>query len=280
MNMETSVNELSTWRLIFSGPADGATNMAVDEAILQEVSAGRSPATLRFYAWSPPCLSLGMAQPHAEVDRERLAALGWDLVRRPTGGRAILHADELTYSVIAPQDEPRVAGSIIESYRRLSAGLIRGLELLGLHAAERNTTAPPRESNTNPICFEVPANYEIVVEGKKLIGSAQARKDGVVLQHGALPLVGDLSRICEALVFDDAAAREAVRARLLDHATTLDRALGRVIAWETAATTLAEGCAQALNLNFRRGDLTDAEREAAATLRAAKYASPAWTERR
>ena len=106
--------------------------MALDEAILRAVSAGQVPPTLRLYAWEPACLSLGRAQPLADVDLQAVRATGFDLVRRPTGGKAILHVDELTYSVVAPQEDPRVAGGIVESYRRLSAGLVCGLEQLGV----------------------------------------------------------------------------------------------------------------------------------------------------
>ncbi len=98
----------------------GAWNMAVDELILEHIGRGASLPTLRLYSWQPPCLSLGHAQPFADVDVHRLEERGWEVVRRPTGGRAILHTDELTYSVIAPTDEPRVAGSILESYNRLA----------------------------------------------------------------------------------------------------------------------------------------------------------------
>src|SRR6476659_8951378 len=106
----------AAWRLVLSLPSDGPLNMAVDEAILLAVAEGSSPPTLRFFDWTPPCLSLGYSQPAAEVDFGRLARLGYSLVRRPTGGRAILHTDELTYSVIAPMEEPRVRGGVMESY--------------------------------------------------------------------------------------------------------------------------------------------------------------------
>ena len=122
----------ATWRLLLSPFADGPANMAVDEAILQANAAGSRLPTLRFFGWTPPCLSLGYGQRAADVDLQRLAALGYDLVRRPTGGRAILHTDELTYSVIAPRDEPRVSGGVLESYQQLSAGLLAGLHHLGL----------------------------------------------------------------------------------------------------------------------------------------------------
>ena len=112
------------WRIIQTTPAPGAWNMAVDEAILESVSRGEQLSTLRLYAWTPPCLSLGYAQHIADADLPALQILGWDLVRRPTGGRAILHTDELTYSVAAGHAEPRLSGSVLESYRRIAAALL------------------------------------------------------------------------------------------------------------------------------------------------------------
>src|SRR5512145_2686719 len=106
---------MTTWRLLITGIADGATNMAVDQAILEAVAAGQVPPTLRFYAWEPACLSLGYMQPLADIDQDRLAARGWNLVRRMTGGRSILRVDELTYSVTIGGEDPIIAGSIVES---------------------------------------------------------------------------------------------------------------------------------------------------------------------
>ena len=270
----------ATWRLIRSAPADGPTHMAVDEAILRAVAAGLVPPTLRFYAWEPACLSLGRAQSVEDVDLEALRAAGFDLVRRPTGGKAILHVDELTYSVVAPQEEPRVAGGIVESYRRLSSGLVRGLERLGV----ADLVADQRVENRGlkgPVCFEVPSDYEITVGGRKLVGSAQMRARGVVLQHGALPLYGDVARICPLLAAHPEPAR--VRAR----ATTVEEALGafgsvqagRTVTWDEAAEAVAAGFSEALNLHFETGTLTDEERAWARQLRAAKYATEDWASR-
>jgi lipoyl(octanoyl) transferase len=115
---------MDTWRLLETPPAHGAWNMAMDEAILEAVGRNESLPTLRLYAWDPACLSLGYAQPFTDVDIPRLRARGWDVVRRPTGGRAVLHIDELTYAVMAPVNEPRVAGSVLESYQRLAQALV------------------------------------------------------------------------------------------------------------------------------------------------------------
>jgi lipoate-protein ligase A len=261
----------TAWRLLHTSPTDGPTNMATDEAIMLAVAAGESPPTLRFFAWAPPCLSLGYAQPLTDVDHERLAARGWGLVRRPTGGKAILHTDELTYSAITPQTDPRVAGGIVESYRRLSAGLVRGLELMDLIVQNSRLPKSSEVLPENPICFEVPSNYEITIIGKKLIGSAQARKQGAVLQHGTLPLTGDITRICDALAFANEAEREQAKERVRARAITLELALGLAVSWEQAANAMKHGFREALKIEFESGELSAAERERARELREGKY---------
>ncbi len=283
---------VSAWRLLLSEPADGPLNMAIDEAILLAVAQGRSLPTLRFYRWAPPCLSLGYAQPVADADFARLAALSSDCVRRPTGGKAILHTDELTYSINVPQTDPRVAGGIVESYRRLSEGLLRGLTLLGAAARnDREFTAESAESaekdkrensvdsvlsvaKNDPVCFITPSNYEITANGKKLIGSAQSRKQSMVLQHGSLPLAGDIARICEVLAFPDEAARAEAGRRVRERATTLEAALGRAVSWPAAAEAMTLGFAEVLALDLRPGALTAEEWETAGRLRDTKYSQP------
>jgi len=272
----------ATWRLLVTPAADGATNMAIDEAILHAIADGKGRPTLRFYQWAPPCLSLGYNQPYAHVDEAACLRLGYTWVRRPTGGRAILHCDELTYSVIAAADEPRVAGGIVESYRRLSAGLLAGLRILGAAAFQAQ-----EEKIVNPqsgaACFDTPSNYEIVAGGKKLIGSAQMRRRGVILQHGALPLTGDLDRIftCLRPSEDGSAGAEGAHPRgsLREYAGTLEQALGRPISFEEAAAALAEGFERALNLRLEPGELTDDERKLVDRLCLTQYGSAEWNRR-
>ena len=273
---------MEPWRLLITPPARGAWNMALDEAILEHAQAGRSESlpTLRLYAWDPACLSLGHAQPFADVDAARLKERGWDVVRRATGGRAILHTDEITYSIIAPNGEPRVAGTVLESYNRLAQALLLAVKELQL-PVEMKELADRNESinNTNPVCFEVPSTYEITVDGKKLIGSAQARKKEGVLQHGSLPLNGDLSRICQVLVFEDEAARENASKRLLERAATVESALGREIGWETAARAFIHAFESQLGLSLKRGELSESESKRTVELVKEKYDHPSWTER-
>jgi len=268
-----------TWRLLLTPPARGAWNMAADEAILEHIGRGDSTPTLRLYAWTPACLSLGHAQPFADVDATRLKARGWEVVRRPTGGRAILHTDELTYSVIAPSNEPRVEGSVLESYNRLAQALLLAVKSLELPVEMRNEVGQNGILPYNPVCFEVPSTYEITVNGKKLIGSAQARKKESVLQHGSLPLTGDLTRICQALVFENECARDEAAKRLLERATTVESALGRRISWENAAQAFVRAFEAQLGLSLKRGELSESESKRADELVGEKYNHPSWTER-
>jgi len=266
------------WRLLITPPARGSWNMAVDESILQHIGRGESLPTLRLYTWTPACLSLGYAQPFADVDMNRLNARGWEVVRRATGGRAILHTDELTYAVVAPSDEPRVAGTVLESYNRLAQALSLAINNLSL-PVEMKEGGNGSPADLNPVCFEVPSTYEITVHGKKLIGSAQARKREGVLQHGSLPLTGDLARICQVLVFDDESARRNASERLLARATTVESALGGAVSWESAARAFVGAFEAQLGLTFEGGELSESESQTADQLVREKYAHPSWTER-
>jgi lipoate-protein ligase A len=270
-----------TWRLIKTPPAHGAWNMAVDEAILEAIGRGSVIPTLRLYAWDPACLSLGYAQPISDIDPVLLGKHGWDIVRRTTGGRAILHTDELTYSVTGPQIEPRLTGGVLESYRRLSQALLAALINLGLPAEALPQPKTPNANNhpKEPVCFEIPSNYEITVHGQKLIGSAQARKKQGVLQHGTIPLYGDLTRITHVLRFPDEEQRKAAASRLLSRATTVETVLNRLVSWEEAADALKYAFSKTLKLHLAPAELTDDELARADQLVKEKYAHPDWTER-
>jgi lipoate-protein ligase A len=183
------------WRLVVTEPAPGAWNMAVDEALMESVRAGAAPA-LRFYRWSPPCLSLGRNQPATGAyDRDRLHALGVHLVRRPTGGRAVLHDAELTYAVIAADRE---LGTVRQAYHSINRALAAGLARLGagvsIHPGVGATAPVP---STAP-CFAEPVAGEVMAGGRKLVGSAQVRMNGVLLQHGSIHF--RTTRLADALV--------------------------------------------------------------------------------
>jgi lipoate-protein ligase A len=265
---------MDTWRLLTTPPAHGVWNMAFDESILEAVGSSRSLPTLRLYAWEPACLSLGYAQPFTDVDIPRLQARGWEMVRRPTGGRAVLHTDELTYSVIAPLNEPRVAGTVLESYRRLAQALVEALNLLSMQVEVNENSSAPHGTSTNPVCFEVPSTYEITVGGKKLVGSAQARRKEGVLQHGSLPLTGDMTRILQVLAFPDEESRTRAAGRLLSRATTVEAALGRKVQWDEAARAFISAFGSVLALDLQPGSLTPDENKRAVELVRVKYGHP------
>jgi lipoate-protein ligase A len=251
--------------------------MAVDQAILESAAAGSSPPTLRLYAWDPVCLSIGYAQPVADVDRAKVAGEGWSLVRRPSGGTAVLHREELSFAMAAPESHPVAAGGVLALYRRLSGPLVLALRLMGLEAqAEPGATSRGRE----PICFLIAAPYEITVNGKKLVGSAQRRRRGGVLQHGTIPLAGDLTPICRMIRYRDDAARAEAEGRLRALMTTVELASGRRVGWEEMASALAEALARELDVRLEPGNLTLEERRRAEQLRRDRYARQEWTLQR
>ncbi len=175
------------WRLILDPPLSGRVNMERDLELMEEVAEGYSPPTLRLYQWNPPALSLGYFQDENEVvDLAACRKLGIDLVRRPTGGRAVLHAEELTYSIVVPEVHPFIdRGGVIDAYRSISRGLVTALNLIGI-TASLTPESKERAGLAPGSCFDTPSAYEIQVDGKKVVGSAQLRRDGIVLQHGAI----------------------------------------------------------------------------------------------
>ncbi len=269
------------WRLICSSIGEnGAWNMALDEAILKSVSEKKAPPTLRLYTWQPATLSLGFAQPVQDVEMARLEHAGWGWVRRPTGGRAILHIDELTYSVTAPLDDPLLAGSLLESYRKISLALLAALTKLGVEAAGDKTYASGSASApVNPVCFETPSNYEITAAGRKLIGSAQARKYGGILQHGALPISGDITRITRVLNLLPFEGRKKAAENLNEHATNLETLLGFAPSWQAVADAMIAGFSETFDISFVEEQPTILEIDLTKQLIREKYSSYAWNFR-
>ncbi len=268
------------FRLIVDGHHDGATNMARDEAISHAVSAGAQLPTLRLYGWRPAAISLGTSQRVATVDRARCEADGIGIVRRSTGGLAILHTDEFTYSVALPIAHALAEGDVLTSYRRISGAIIEALRLLGVRDAQANRVAKEDKAQ-GPVCFEAPSDYEVIGalahgsgQMRKLVGSAQWRRVDGVLQHGSLPLHGDIARICRYLI--GAPDPERVRER----AATLSDAVGRHVSWDETALAWRAAFADTLDISFRVDVLSNDEQIRTAALVAEKYANEAWNGRR
>lgn len=261
------------WRLLLTDPRPGAWNMACDEALLWAHAQGQSPPTVRFYRWQPPCLSLGYAQSFSRSVRADVCArLGIDIVRRLTGGRAILHDAELTYSVVVREELLGVGPGILPAYRHLSQGLLLGLRRLGVEASlvGRAREAARRAGAADPACFAAAAACDLVVGQVKLVGSAQARKWGAILQHGSLLLRPDRTRLDAVLQRPPGAGGEAW--------TSLSE-LGVTCSWEELTAALAAGFAEALNVSFEPAPCSPAEQAHTEALATQKYATRAWRER-
>ena len=183
---------MESWRLLTTWSIAGHVNMAIDEAIAQQVAEGESPPTVRFYTWNPYTISLGYNQKTKEINYQSCKRDGIGLVRRPTGGRAILHAEELTYAVIFDSTALFFRSKILETYLLIARALVTGVRRLGIGAELVRSNSDSSTNLTKPasrfLCFSTASAFEIVVEGRKLIGSAQRRWPGVVLQHGSLLL--------------------------------------------------------------------------------------------
>lgn len=253
------------WRILDDGPLEGALNMALDEALAREVPEGR--AVLRLYGWSCPTVSFGRNEPALDEYSTELARdMGLACVRRPTGGRAVLHDEELTYSVVMPI---RAAGGVRAAYRRINVALTRALGSLGaaVEMSEADSTAP---LDAGP-CFGVPARGEVVASGRKLVGSAQARVGTSLLQHGSVLLAGDQSRL-------DGIRRSPVGTDVVAP-TSLSQLVGPVM-----DSVLRSEVAQAMQREFggswSRGEYSEAEQARAESLVASRYRDEAWTWRR
>ena len=259
------------FRLLTHEPGEGRHNMAVDEALASCAGEGLSPPTLRLYGFAPPTLSLGRFQRARElVDPGRLAAAGVTLVRRPTGGQAVLHDRELTYAVALGRQhlEPF---SKREIYQFIAGLLLAGLEALGIRAqSSRAALGSPH----NPDCFRSTGQYEIADDRqRKLIGSAQVLTRRFSLQHGAIPLDGSYRRIAGFLRSAPGEGQE--------HGlpSSLGEELGREVSYAEACDALARGARYALErlgLTLRSGDLTAEEQERAAALLESKYSRDEW----
>lgn len=263
------------WRLIRSGPLAGFLNMALDEALLEAVGEGRSEPVFRLYRWSPPALSLGCFQPTRDVDLAACRELGIDLVRRPTGGRAVLHDREATYAVIAPAGDLFGSG-VLTTGRRIALALRRALGALGLPAElEGRRRGTPGLAPAN--CFVAPAVSELVYQGCKVAGSAQKRAGGAFLQHGSIPVEMDLERLCRLLDPDRRMPPGEGARRLAAKVGWLNRWLDPPATVTMVEEALAAGFAVELGLELLPDEPTVAEWTRARHLAAAKYGNEKWT---
>lgn len=269
------------WRLITSALARAADNMAIDEAILKAHAAGQVPPTIRFYGWQPAAVSLGYFQKAAEeVDWQECRRQGIDVVRRLTGGRAVLHDLELTYSIVVAENHPLVPPTITASYRFFCQGLLEGLKLLGIEAQMSMPRAAygqtkRRSQHASSACFDAPSHYEVTYNGRKIIGSAQVRKEGVILQHGSILLEFNPQQVASVLKLPSE-AKARLAELLAERAGSLECALGRQITWEQVCQALKASFGPALGVELAEDSLSQAEQNMARELSVTKYTQDSW----
>jgi lipoate-protein ligase A len=246
---------MQSWRVIDTGTGSGAYNMGVDEVL------GEGPVrrpVLRLYDWDPPAISYGYGQrPEREVDPAACQRMGVDLVRRATGGRAVLHWEELTYSVVCDPDDPRLGGGIEEMHRAIGECLAEGLRLFGaevdLERVRRRSAAPRGPAPASP-CFSSTARWELKCRGRKLVGSAQRRFRHAVLQHGSI-LLGRAHERLPQLMCGSAEERRVWTRQLEEGSIDLGTCLARPVERGELAECLVRGFARRLGVEMQQSEL-------------------------
>src|SRR6478609_2506534 len=273
------------WRFIDSNNRSPYYNMALDEALLAWHSKGEIPPTIRFSGWNPPTLSIGYFQKaEKEINFDKVKELGLGFVRRPTGGRGVLHDEELTYSVIVSEEYPNMPKTVTEAYRVISEGLLEGFRSLGLEAyfaiprseEEKNSLKNPRSS----VCFDAPSWYELVVEGRKIAGSAQTRQKGVILQHGSILLEIDEDKLFSVFNYPNDRVKERMQRAFRSKAVAINAIAGRKISIEEAKKAFYKGFASALDIDLEPYTLSEEEEAYVEELARTKYGSDEWNFKR
>lgn len=271
---------MDKWRVIKSKSYNGAMNMAIDEAIMIAHKEGRVKPTLRFYTWEPACITIGYFQKlEDEIDLQRCMELNVDCVRRITGGRAVLHENELTYSVIVSEDNDLMDSSINKSYKFISEGLVRGLNLSDIYTDKLNKGERIGRENLSPACFNAHASYEVSINKKKVIGSAQSRKNGIILQHGSIILDFDASKLFEFIKTESQERKQRLINFTARKASGIENETNIKLDVNKLEINLIQGIKEHFNVEFIEEDLTDYEREIAKRLYQ-KYSSDEYNKKR
>src|SRR3989337_3700348 len=233
---------MQAWRLIRDGFHDGLYNMAVDEAIAETSEKGISPPTLRFYGWKSPTLSIGYSQRlNNKIDTEYCRKNKIDIVLRPTGGRAVLHDKEVTYSIASPKNNPHFPDNISGTYRVIGEALLKGLSFLNIEAKLTSTVSSQQSAVRNPSCFATTSQYEITVDGKKLIGSAQRRFKNSFLQHGSIPLENHHETLALCLGFKEGYKGKRFVNLLKEKSIAMNELNGRVYSYNEVVDAIVRG---------------------------------------
>ncbi|MFJ7646529.1 biotin/lipoate A/B protein ligase family protein [Lysinibacillus sp. NPDC097279] len=272
---------MTTWYFLNSGKCSPSFNMALDEALLDWHSEGLIPPVIRFYEWEPATLSIGyFQQAKRDINLDALREQGIGFVRRPTGGRAVLHEHELTYSVIVTESYPNMPESVTEAYRVLSEGILEGFHNLGMDAYFSVPDTEEKKADLkqpkSAVCFDAPSWYELVVEGKKIAGSAQTRQKGVILQHGAILLDLDEEKLLSVFNFSSEEAKERMRKKLPEKAVAINSLVQKPVSIEQCVTAFRDGFAKSLQIELKPFTLSEEQLNYVRDLEEKKYAHDDW----
>jgi lipoyl(octanoyl) transferase len=264
------------YRFLNTGIQDATVNMAIDEAILTHYLRGEVPPTLRVFRWSQPSISLGRFQSiEREIDEEACERQGVALVRRPTGGRAVYHQDEFTYSIVIGKNDG-VPSGVVAAYAYLSQGLMAALSLLGVQAEISDERV---KKHPSAACFASATRADLTSGGFKLIGSAQVWKEHALLQQGSLPMDDQASTFFHLLRYPDAAAREEALQLYQEKTTPLHTFIPQV-SWEDVAQAFRQGFSNFLHRAITIEDLSTSEWELTQQLVQEKYSKLNWRKER
>ncbi|MFQ3543396.1 biotin/lipoate A/B protein ligase family protein [Halobacillus rhizosphaerae] len=267
---------MESWYFVDSGHCTPAINMAIDEALMNWHSEGKIPPVLRFYGWAPAGLSVGYFQKvKGKIDLEGVKRHGFELVRRQTGGRAVLHDQELTYSVIVSEDHEDMPASVKEAYLVLSKGLLEGFKNLDINA---EFAVPEGKLGTtgSAVCFEEPSWYELIVEGKKAAGSAQTRKKGVILQHGSIPIDVDDMKLFDMFIYKNERIKERARRAFGDKAVSINSVLDSPVTFDETKKAFHEGFEKGLGIQLQPFHLSDEQWDEVYKIAEERYNNDAW----
>lgn len=281
MNNWRRGNLKKQWYFINSGPCHPAYNMALDEALLDWHSEGEIPPIIRFYEWNPATLSIGyFQQVQKDINLQAVHEQNLGFVRRPTGGRAVLHDQELTYSVIVSESYPNMPATVTEAYRVISEGLLLGFQKLGLEAyfsvPQTEQQLADLKKPKSAVCFDAPSWYELVVEGKKVAGSAQTRQKGVILQHGAILLDLNEELLLSVFNFESEEAKERMRKKLPEKAVAMNQFVDTPFTIEQCVEAFSKGFEEALNIELMPYELNEIQQQYIEHLMKTKYATNEW----
>jgi len=250
------------WRLLKTNFSTAFTNMAIDRAVLVMSSKGGVLPTVRFYGWEPSAISIGYFQSlEEEVDLDTCRKLGVDYVRRITGGGAVFHEEELTYSIVIPENHPQIPENILESYGKICGAVMRGLDNLGI------------ESKYVPI-------NDIITGGRKISGNAQTRKSKTVLQHGTVLTDVDVEKMFSVLKVPNEKIKDKLIADVRQRVTSIKHVLGKEIRFEDVAKAMKSGFEQEFDIEFVEELLSEEEKELARKFEKECFSARNWNHKR